>query len=162
MIKLKCGEWYSLEKFSCGAFFQISVFQVEIFSKKTNQVTLFLGNLFQEPKRELVKIKNRYKVLFVSYIFIFCVLAIHPLRDDGIYWNPYSKTFLLSHPQLQDKPFSVCPAADVTYYVETPEMRVSILSDGVGKPFSVRPTADDDLLCRNASNGHIHSQWRGE
>ena len=25
------------------------------------------------------------------------------------------------------------------------EMPVSILSDGVGKPFSVRPAADDDL-----------------
>ena len=34
----------------------------------------------------------------------------------------------------------------VTYYVGTPEMGVSILSDGVGKPFSVRPAADDDLL----------------
>ena len=28
-------------------------------------------------------------------------------------------------------------------------MGASILSDGVGKPFSVRPAADDDLLCRN-------------
>ena len=44
------------------------------------------------------------------------------------------------------------------YYVEMPEMGISILSDGVGKPFSLRPAADDDLLCRNASNGHIHSQ----
>ena len=34
----------------------------------------------------------------------------------------------------------------MTYYVETPEMSVSILSDGVGKPLSVRPAADDDLL----------------
>ena len=34
----------------------------------------------------------------------------------------------------------------MTYYVETPEMVVSILSDGVGKPFSVRSAADDDLL----------------
>ena len=31
----------------------------------------------------------------------------------------------------------------ITYYVETLEMDVSILSDGVGKPFSVRPSADD-------------------
>ena len=38
----------------------------------------------------------------------------------------------------------------MTYYVETPEMGVSILSDGVGKPFLVRPAAHDDLLCRNA------------
>ena len=38
----------------------------------------------------------------------------------------------------------------MTYYVETPEMDVSILSDGVGKPFFMRPAADDDLLCRNA------------
>ena len=49
----------------------------------------------------------------------------------------------------------------VIYYVETPEMGVSILSDGVGKPFSVRPTADDDLLCRNAWNRCIHSLWWG-
>ena len=34
----------------------------------------------------------------------------------------------------------------MTYYVETPEMGVSILSDGVGKPFSVHPAADDDLI----------------
>ena len=27
-----------------------------------------------------------------------------------------------------------------------PRMGVSILSDGIGKPFSVRPAADDDLL----------------
>ena len=33
----------------------------------------------------------------------------------------------------------------MTYYVEMSEMPVSILSDGVGKPFSVRPAADDDL-----------------
>ena len=33
----------------------------------------------------------------------------------------------------------------MTYYVETTEMDVSILSDGVGKPFPVRPVADDDL-----------------
>ena len=31
-------------------------------------------------------------------------------------------------------------------YVETSEMGVSILSNGVGKPFLVRPSADDDLL----------------
>ena len=37
----------------------------------------------------------------------------------------------------------------MTYYVETPEMGVFILSDGVGKPFSVSPATDDDLLCRN-------------
>ena len=49
----------------------------------------------------------------------------------------------------------------MTYYVETPEMGVSILSDGVSKPFSVRPAADDDLLCRSAWNGCIHSQWYG-
>ena len=34
----------------------------------------------------------------------------------------------------------------MTYYVETPEMIVSVLIDGLGKPFSVRPAADDDLL----------------
>ena len=38
----------------------------------------------------------------------------------------------------------------MTYYVKTLEMGVSILSDGVGKPFSVRPAANDDILCRNA------------
>ena len=27
-----------------------------------------------------------------------------------------------------------------------PEIGLSILSDGVGKPFSVRPAADDDLI----------------
>ena len=32
----------------------------------------------------------------------------------------------------------------MTYCVETPEMGASILSDGVGKSFSVRPAADDD------------------
>ena len=46
----------------------------------------------------------------------------------------------------------------MTYCVETPEMDASILIDGVGKPFSVRPAADDDLLCRNACNGCIRSQ----
>ena len=40
-------------------------------------------------------------------------------------------------------------------------MGVSILSDGVGKSFSVRLAADDDLLCQNAWNGWIHSQWWG-
>ena len=42
----------------------------------------------------------------------------------------------------------------MTYYVETPEIGVSILSDGVGKPFSVRLAADDDretLFLRNLS-----------
>ena len=48
------------------------------------------------------------------------------------------------------------------HYVETPEMGVIILSDGVSKPFSVRPAADDDLLCRNTWNGCIHSQWWSE
>ena len=37
----------------------------------------------------------------------------------------------------------------MTYYVETPQMGVSILSDGVGKPFSVCPVADDDLLWKS-------------
>ena len=49
----------------------------------------------------------------------------------------------------------------MTYYVKTPEMGVSILSDGVGKPFSMRPAADDDLLCRNTWNGYNHSKWWG-
>ena len=34
----------------------------------------------------------------------------------------------------------------MTCYVETPEIVVSILSDGMGKPFSVCPAADDDPL----------------
>ena len=34
----------------------------------------------------------------------------------------------------------------MTYHVKTPEMDVFILNDEVGKPFSVRPAADDDLL----------------
>ena len=38
-------------------------------------------------------------------------------------------------------------------------MGVSILNDGMGKPFSVRPVADDALLCQNAWNGCIYSQW---
>ena len=41
-------------------------------------------------------------------------------------------------------------------------MGVSILSDGLGKPFSLGPAADDDLICRNAWNGCIHSQWFSE
>ena len=32
-------------------------------------------------------------------------------------------------------------------------MAVSILSYGVGKTFSVRPPADDDLICRNVWKG---------
>ena len=38
----------------------------------------------------------------------------------------------------------------MTYYVETPEMGVSILSDGVGKPFSMRLAAEDDLFLQNS------------
>ena len=56
----------------------------------------------------------------------------------------------LTHPTILSdrvgKPFSVRPAADMTYYVETPETGVYILSDGVSKPFAVHPAADDDLL----------------
>ena len=37
----------------------------------------------------------------------------------------------------------------LTFYVEMSEMVVSIFSDGVGKPFSVRPAANDDLLSRH-------------
>ena len=33
----------------------------------------------------------------------------------------------------------------MTYYVETLELGVSILSDGVRKQFLVRPAADDDF-----------------
>ena len=40
-------------------------------------------------------------------------------------------------------------SSSLCHYIETPEMGASILSDGVGKPFSVRPAADDDLLSRN-------------
>ena len=41
-------------------------------------------------------------------------------------------------------------------------MGVSILSDGcVWKRFSVRPAADDDLICPNAWNECIHCQWWG-
>ena len=35
----------------------------------------------------------------------------------------------------------------MTHYVKKPDM-VSILSDGVSKPFSVPSAADDDLLCK--------------
>ena len=42
------------------------------------------------------------------------------------------------------KPFSVRLQLMMTYYVKTPEMGVFILSDRVSKPFSVRPAADDD------------------
>ena len=38
----------------------------------------------------------------------------------------------------------------ITYYVEMPEMGVSILSHGVVKTFSVHPAADDELLYQNA------------
>ena len=34
----------------------------------------------------------------------------------------------------------------MTYYVETPVMGVSILSDGVRKPLSVRLVAEDDFI----------------
>ena len=34
----------------------------------------------------------------------------------------------------------------MTRYIETPEMGVFILSDGMSKPFSVRPTSDDDYF----------------
>ena len=34
-------------------------------------------------------------------------------------------------------------SSSLCHYIETPEMGASILSDGVGKPFSVRPAADD-------------------
>ena len=40
-------------------------------------------------------------------------------------------------------------------------MGVFVLSDGVGKPFSVSPAADDDLICQNAWNGCIYFQWWG-
>ena len=33
----------------------------------------------------------------------------------------------------------------MTQYANMPEMGVSIPSDGVGKPFTVRPTTDDDF-----------------
>ena len=62
----------------------------------------------------------------------------------------------LNHHQLQDalrmaySPHHCVLQQMMTYYVETPEMGVSILSDGVNKPFSVRPVTDDDLLYRNA------------
>ena len=46
----------------------------------------------------------------------------------------------------------------MTYYAEKPEMGVSILSGGVGKPFSVRPPADDDFnFSKNIS--FLLSQW---
>lgn len=34
----------------------------------------------------------------------------------------------------------------MTSYVETSEIGVSILSDGLVKPFSERPAVDDDLI----------------
>ena len=37
----------------------------------------------------------------------------------------------------------------MTCYVKAPEMDVSILSDEVGKPFSVRSSADDDLSIKS-------------
>ena len=33
----------------------------------------------------------------------------------------------------------------MAYYIKAPEMGVSIISDGVGNPFSVRPAANDDF-----------------
>ena len=36
----------------------------------------------------------------------------------------------------------------MTNYVKMPQMGASILSDGVDRPFSVRPAADDDLQCK--------------
>ena len=37
----------------------------------------------------------------------------------------------------------------MTCYVKTPEIGVSILNDEVGKPLSMRPVVNDDLGCRN-------------
>ena len=56
------------------------------------------------------------------------------------HWHVLKPTLLnrISHHQLQD-------AADDDYDVETPEIGVFILSDGVGKPFSVHLAADDGL-----------------
>ena len=42
-----------------------------------------------------------------------------------------------------------CTKLLMTYYVKTPEMGVSILNHGVGKPLSVRPATDNVLLKRN-------------
>ena len=42
-----------------------------------------------------------------------------------------------------------------------PEIGVHILGDGVGKPFSVHPAADNDSICQYAWNGCIHSKWWG-
>ena len=47
----------------------------------------------------------------------------------------------------------------MTCYVKTPEIGVSILNDEVGKPLSMRPVVNDDLGCRNDWNGCIHFQW---
>ena len=49
----------------------------------------------------------------------------------------------------------------MTYYVKTPEMGLSIFSDGVDKLLSVRPAADDDLLYQNAWNWCIHFEGWG-
>ena len=43
----------------------------------------------------------------------------------------------------------------MTYYVKTPEMVVSILSNGVGNLFSVHPAADDDLHLTKVTNMEI-------
>ena len=58
-----------------------------------------------------------------------CLKWVYPFSVKG--WVSHSQCIL----QLK------------TYYIEKSEIVVSILSDGVGKPFSVHPAADDDLLC---------------
>ena len=65
---------------------------------------------------------------------------------------PRSVTGWVSHSQ--------CILQLMMTYIETPGLGVSMLSDGVSKPFPVRPAADDDLLCWNAWIGWcIHVQW---
>ena len=56
--------------------------------------------------------------------------------------SSFQKHFI-SHPQLQDAQCVL--QLMMTYDVETPEMGVPILSNGVGNTFSVRPAAGDDL-----------------
>ena len=64
-------------------------------------------------------------------------MAYTPITENG---NTYFR-------RLMFQAFSV--QLMLTYYVEMPEMGISILSDRVGKPFSVRPAVDDDILCQN-------------
>ena len=60
------------------------------------------------------------------------------------------------------KPFSVRPAAEIDLMCRTPEIGVSILSNGVGKSFSVRAAADETYLFIVILELEIFSQYSNQ